>query len=137
GPEKAFLADLSGHPQLSLAPAGADARGEADHPPARHARRLSRHADRVLAGGAVPAQRRGQLLADGAHEPAGRGRHRDKMIQSHSDQSNQRSTMNSVPQIKSYYETYWAAGKNTFSGARQGYAANFRRWMKAELSGLD
>ena len=36
-------------------------------------------------------------------------------------------------QIKSYYETYWSAGKKTFSGATYGYAPNFRRWMSAEL----
>jgi len=42
----------------------------------------------------------------------------------------------SVPQIKSYYETYWSAGKQTFSGSNYGYAPNFRRWMAAELRGL-
>ena len=41
-----------------------------------------------------------------------------------------------VPQIKSYYETYWSAGKKTFSGATYGYAPNFRRWMSAELRDL-
>jgi SAM-dependent methyltransferase len=43
---------------------------------------------------------------------------------------------NSIPQIKNYYETYWAEGKRTFSGSNQPYAANFRRWMAAELSDL-
>jgi len=41
-----------------------------------------------------------------------------------------------VPQIKSYYETYWSEGKKTFSGATYGYAPNFRRWMTAELRDL-
>ncbi len=41
-----------------------------------------------------------------------------------------------VPQIKSYYETYWSAGKQTFSGATYGYAPNFRRWMTEELNDL-
>ncbi len=45
--------------------------------------------------------------------------------------------MNAVPQIKNYYESYWAHGKSTFSGARQGYATNFCRWMSRELAGLD
>lgn len=44
--------------------------------------------------------------------------------------------MNTVPQIKGYYETYWNKGKDTFSGDQQGYAENFRRWMARELSGL-
>jgi SAM-dependent methyltransferase len=41
-----------------------------------------------------------------------------------------------VPQIKNYYETYWSAGKQTFSGSNQGYAPNLRRWMAAELGDL-
>jgi SAM-dependent methyltransferase len=41
-----------------------------------------------------------------------------------------------VPPIKSYYESYWSAGHETFSGSRQGYAANFRRWMAGELRDL-
>jgi len=44
--------------------------------------------------------------------------------------------MNTVPQIKGYYETYWNKGKDTFSGDQQGYAENFRRWMAQELGGL-
>ncbi len=44
--------------------------------------------------------------------------------------------MSTVPQIKGYYESYWNRGKNHFSGDQQGYAANFRRWMKRELVGL-
>ena len=40
------------------------------------------------------------------------------------------------PQIKNYYETYWSAGRQTFSGANQGYAPNLRRWMAAELRDL-
>src|SRR5476651_1271756 len=43
---------------------------------------------------------------------------------------------NTVPQIKSYYETYWSAGKQTFSGSNQGYAPNLRRWMADELRDL-
>jgi SAM-dependent methyltransferase len=44
--------------------------------------------------------------------------------------------MNSVPQIKGYYERYWNTGKDTFSGDQQGYARNFRDWMAAQLTGL-
>jgi ubiquinone/menaquinone biosynthesis C-methylase UbiE len=44
--------------------------------------------------------------------------------------------MNTATQNQSYYETYWATGKNTFSGDKQGYAENFRRWMQAELGDL-
>src|SRR4249920_1366050 len=39
-------------------------------------------------------------------------------------------------QIKDHYETYWSAGKQTFSGSNQGYAMNLRRWMASELRGL-
>jgi SAM-dependent methyltransferase len=41
-----------------------------------------------------------------------------------------------APQFKNYYDEYWSGGKDTFSGSNQGYAANFRRWMASELSGL-
>ena len=41
-----------------------------------------------------------------------------------------------VQQNKNYYETYWSAGKQTFSGSNQGYAPNLRRWMAAELRDL-
>lgn len=41
-----------------------------------------------------------------------------------------------IPQIKNHYETYWSTGRQLFSGSNQGYAANFRRWMAAELGGL-
>jgi SAM-dependent methyltransferase len=41
-----------------------------------------------------------------------------------------------APQIKNYYETYWSAGKQTFSGSNYGYAPNFRRWMATELGDL-
>jgi ubiquinone/menaquinone biosynthesis C-methylase UbiE len=44
--------------------------------------------------------------------------------------------MNTVPQIKGYYETYWRKGKETFSGDQQGYAGNFRRWMAGQLARL-
>jgi 2-polyprenyl-6-hydroxyphenyl methylase/3-demethylubiquinone-9 3-methyltransferase len=38
-----------------------------------------------------------------------------------------------MPQVKSYYETYWSEGRRTFSGSNQRYAPNFRRWMADEL----
>jgi SAM-dependent methyltransferase len=41
-----------------------------------------------------------------------------------------------VTQNKKYYETYWSAGKHTFSGSNQGYAPNLRRWMSHELRDL-
>jgi|SRR5882724_557959 len=41
-----------------------------------------------------------------------------------------------VPPVKNYYETYWSAGKDTYSGSRQGYAPNLRRWMADELKEL-
>ncbi|HWA11447.1 MAG TPA: class I SAM-dependent methyltransferase [Opitutaceae bacterium] len=41
-----------------------------------------------------------------------------------------------VPPVQSYYETYWAVGQKVYSGAEQGYAPNFRRWMKSELADL-
>ena len=44
--------------------------------------------------------------------------------------------MNAIPQQKSYYEKYWTEGRTGYSGDRQGYAANFRNWMRAELEGL-
>lgn len=44
--------------------------------------------------------------------------------------------MNAIPQQKSYYEKYWAEGRNGYSGDKQGYAANFRNWMHTELRGL-
>jgi SAM-dependent methyltransferase len=39
----------------------------------------------------------------------------------------------SAPQIKGYYEGYWTGGKAVYSGSRQGYAENFRRWMASEI----
>jgi SAM-dependent methyltransferase len=44
--------------------------------------------------------------------------------------------MSDTPQAKGYYETYWATGKDAFSGSVQGYAPNFRRWMAAQLRDL-
>jgi ubiquinone/menaquinone biosynthesis C-methylase UbiE len=44
--------------------------------------------------------------------------------------------MDTAPQIKGYYETYWQKGKDTFSGDQQGYAENFRRWMGRQLVDL-
>ncbi len=46
------------------------------------------------------------------------------------------SDTDTVTQNKKYYETYWAAGKHTFSGSNQGYAPNLRRWMTDELRDL-
>jgi ubiquinone/menaquinone biosynthesis C-methylase UbiE len=45
--------------------------------------------------------------------------------------------MSQLPQINAYYEKYWSKGKDTFSGDHQGYAANFRKWIAANLKGLD
>ena len=44
--------------------------------------------------------------------------------------------MSILSQSRNYYDTYWTTGKKTFSGANQGYAPNFRRWMKQQLAGL-
>jgi ubiquinone/menaquinone biosynthesis C-methylase UbiE len=41
-----------------------------------------------------------------------------------------------ITQQKKYYETYWSAGRKTFSGSNQGYAPNLRRWMTEELRDL-
>lgn len=41
--------------------------------------------------------------------------------------------MNAIPQQKTYYEKYWTEGRAGYSGDKQGYAANFRDWMRAEL----
>jgi ubiquinone/menaquinone biosynthesis C-methylase UbiE len=32
-----------------------------------------------------------------------------------------------------YYEKYWTTGRDQFSGDKQGYAGNLRRWMQAQL----
>ena len=37
---------------------------------------------------------------------------------------------------KGYYEKYWVEGRAGYSGEVQGYAANFRNWMRAELTDL-
>jgi SAM-dependent methyltransferase len=44
--------------------------------------------------------------------------------------------MNAVEQQKDYYEKYWAAGRAQYSGDNQGYAANFRTWMRSQLRDL-
>jgi len=44
--------------------------------------------------------------------------------------------MNTAQQHKGYYEQYWIDGRDGYSGESQGYAANFRNWMHAELKGL-
>ena len=41
--------------------------------------------------------------------------------------------MNAIEQQKDYYEKYWTNGQAQFSGDNQGYAANFRNWMHAQL----
>jgi len=51
----------------------------------------------------------------------------------HEAGSNSSNTMNEVQQQKNYYETYWIAGRNQYSGDNQGYATNFRNWMHAQL----
>ena len=44
--------------------------------------------------------------------------------------------MNALQPQKDYYEKYWTTGHAQFSGDNQGYAANLRNWMHAELRGL-
>ncbi|HZV34281.1 MAG TPA: methyltransferase domain-containing protein [Verrucomicrobiae bacterium] len=44
--------------------------------------------------------------------------------------------MNAIEQNKDYYEKYWIDGRTQYSGDNQGYAANFRRWIRAELRGI-
>lgn len=44
--------------------------------------------------------------------------------------------MNAIQQQKDYYEQYWTSGHTQYSGDNQGYAANFRKWMRAELQDL-
>ena len=41
--------------------------------------------------------------------------------------------MNAIEQHKEYYENYWTAGHDQFSGDNQGYAGNLRKWMGAQL----
>jgi 2-polyprenyl-3-methyl-5-hydroxy-6-metoxy-1,4-benzoquinol methylase len=44
--------------------------------------------------------------------------------------------MNAIQQQKDYYEKYWTTGHTQYSGDNQGYAANFRNWMRAQLRDL-
>ena len=44
--------------------------------------------------------------------------------------------MNAVQQQKDYYEEYWTSGHARYSGDKQGYAANLRNWMHAQLRDL-
>ena len=44
--------------------------------------------------------------------------------------------MNAIEQQKNYYEKYWTHGHTQYSGDNQGYAANLRKWMGAELEGV-
>jgi SAM-dependent methyltransferase len=44
--------------------------------------------------------------------------------------------MNATQQQKDYYEKYWTTGHTQFSGDNQGYAANLRSWMRAELKDI-
>lgn len=41
--------------------------------------------------------------------------------------------MKAIEQKKDYYEKYWTAGHAQYSGDNQGYAANLRHWMHAQL----
>jgi len=43
--------------------------------------------------------------------------------------------MNAIKQQKDYYEHYWE-NRAGYSGDSQGYAQNFRNWMRAELKAL-
>ena len=44
--------------------------------------------------------------------------------------------MKAIEQQKDYYEKYWTAGHAKYSGDSQGYAANLRHWMHAQLLGI-
>lgn len=44
--------------------------------------------------------------------------------------------MNAIQQQKDYYDQYWTSGRTQYSGDNQGYAANFRQWMRTELEDL-
>ena len=44
--------------------------------------------------------------------------------------------MNAIQQQKDYYDQYWTSGHTQYSGDNQGYAANFRNWMRTQLRGL-
>lgn len=44
--------------------------------------------------------------------------------------------MNVLQPQKDYYDKYWATGQTQYSGDNQGYAPNFREWMRAELRGI-
>ena len=44
--------------------------------------------------------------------------------------------MSTTLQQKGYYEKYWVEGRAGYSGDVQGYAANFRNWMHAQLKEL-
>ena len=44
--------------------------------------------------------------------------------------------MNAIQQQKDYYDQYWTAGHTQYSGDNQGYAANLRKWMRAQLLSL-
>ena len=44
--------------------------------------------------------------------------------------------MNAIPQQQNYYDKYWTAGQEQYSGNNQGYAENLRHWMRAQLTGL-
>lgn len=44
--------------------------------------------------------------------------------------------MNALHPQKDYYDKYWATGQTQYSGDNQGYAPNFRKWMRAQLGAL-
>jgi len=41
--------------------------------------------------------------------------------------------MNAIQQQKDYYNKYWKTGQAQYSGDNQGYASNFRNWMRVQL----
>jgi 2-polyprenyl-6-hydroxyphenyl methylase/3-demethylubiquinone-9 3-methyltransferase len=44
--------------------------------------------------------------------------------------------MSALESQKGYYERYWAEDRRGHSGDNQGYASNFRNWMRSELACL-
>jgi SAM-dependent methyltransferase len=46
------------------------------------------------------------------------------------------ASMSAISQHQSYYDKYWTDGHSVYSGDQQGYAANFRKWMRSELQAV-
>ena len=44
--------------------------------------------------------------------------------------------MNVLQPQRDYYDKYWATGQTRYSGDNQGYAPNFRNWMRAQLRNI-